>query len=92
MTMNSRRLIAETDLGSDVLIELPVRNGASFLDWTRGQDHFNHANRLLREALAQAGTGPGAGPSAGPAADADAIADAVVERLRAAALILRRAA
>lgn len=83
MTMNSRRLIAETDLGRDVLIELPVRNGASFLDWTRGQDHFNHANRLLREALAQNQTG-----LAGSAAPTS---DAVIERLRAAAYILRQA-
>jgi NTE family protein len=83
MTMNSRRLIAETDLGHDVLIELPVRNGASFLDWTRGQDHYLHANRLLSQALTQAEPGQTAG--------AAPTTDAVVERLRAAASILRQA-
>ena len=83
MTMNSRRLIAETDLGRDVLIELPVRNGASFLDWTRGQDHYQLANRLLSDALAQSAPDPAKG--AAPATDA------VIERLRAAAAILRQA-
>jgi len=81
MTMNSRRLIAETDFGRDVLIELPVRNGASFLDWTRGQDHFHHAHRLLAEALAGADRAPPIPQATG---------DRDIERLRAAAGLLRR--
>jgi NTE family protein len=84
MTMNSRRLIAETDLSPDVLIELPVRKGASFLDWTRSHDHFHHANRLLRDALAQAEPNPADGTAP--------TSDAVIERLRAAASILGQAA
>ena len=54
MTMNSRRLITETDFGDDVLIELPIAKRASFLDWKRGQDHFDLAHRMLGRALAGA--------------------------------------
>ncbi len=51
MTMNSRRLIEQTEWGDDILIELPVVPGASFLDWTRGQAHYNAAHQALATAI-----------------------------------------
>jgi NTE family protein len=79
MTMNSRRRIAEIDFGRDVLIELPVQDGASFLDWTRGQAHFDQAHRALGAALAEE-----------PASADGTGEDLAMIRVRAAAGILRQ--
>ena len=83
MTMNSRRLMAETDFGRDVLFELPIRSGASFLDWNRGQDHFDTAHQALARALALAADPPAATEAAPPR-------DPQIERLRLAAGLLQQ--
>jgi len=79
MTMNSRRRVAETDFGEDVLLDLPVAAKANFLDWNRGGDHYACAHRSLSEALAEARGAGGASTGHG----------AAIEIVRRAADLLR---
>ncbi len=51
MAMNSRRRLAGLDHGSDVLIALPIKPRASFLDWSEGQAHFDLAYQKMTQAL-----------------------------------------
>ena len=53
MAMNSRRRLAGLDRGSDVVIALPIKPRASFLDWREGQAHFDLAYRHMAQALAK---------------------------------------
>lgn len=79
MTMNSRRLIARTDFGNDVLLELPVAAGANFLDWRQGRAHFALAHDTLASALSRAAADHSAPQGADP----------LIERVRAAAALIR---
>lgn len=79
MTMNSRRRIAETDFGADILLDLPVDPKANFLDWRRGGAHYATAHRELAAALARARATEA--PDEGP--------DGAVEMVRRAAGLLR---
>ena len=81
MTMNSRRLITQTDFGDDVLIDLPIVNRASFLYSKRGHDHYDHAHRMPGKALAAA-------DSAHDVASTGTQGDPAIARLHAAADLL----
>lgn len=90
MTMNSRRLIEQTEWGDDILVELPVVPGASFLDWTRAQAHYNAAHNALATALDYArqqrdGAAPAGDDQSGEQGDL------VLSDMRAAASFLQSA-
>lgn len=52
MTVNSRKRVAEIDMGQDVLMSLPIKRGSSFMDWQAGPEHFSHSYQLFSDALA----------------------------------------
>lgn len=51
MVVNSRKLLEQTDIGNDILINIPTLRGMSFLDWARGRELFNAAYGQASEAL-----------------------------------------
>jgi len=55
MVVNARRLLDETPMGDDILLQLKVLPGMSFLDWRQGRELFDAAHDQMVEALDQAG-------------------------------------
>ena len=51
MVITSRRLIDETDMGDDVLLEMPTLPKMSFLNWKRGREQFDIAYAAVSELL-----------------------------------------
>ncbi|MEL7093203.1 MAG: patatin-like phospholipase family protein [Pseudomonadota bacterium] len=56
MVVNARRLLNEIDVGDDVLLNLQVLPGMSFMDWKRGRALFDAAHAQMEGALARAGS------------------------------------
>ena len=54
MVVNARKLISETDIGDDALMNMPTLKGMSFLDWKPGKRLFEAAYTATAEALAAA--------------------------------------
>jgi len=59
MVVNARRLLTEIDIGDDVLLNLSVLKGMSFMDWRMGRDLFHAAHTQMELAM---GRVPGASP------------------------------
>ena len=53
MVVNSRNLLAKTDFGSDVLLNVTIQKKVSFVDWTKGQQLFDAAYAQMNAALKQ---------------------------------------
>ena len=51
MVITARRLLSETDLQNDVLLEIPTLSKMGFLEWKRGREQFDAAYCAMAEAL-----------------------------------------
>lgn len=54
MVVNARRLLNEIEVGEDVLLNLSVLPGMSFMDWKRGRELFGVAYEQMEQALMRA--------------------------------------
>ncbi|WP_415919703.1 patatin-like phospholipase family protein [Tateyamaria sp. SN6-1] len=61
MVVNARKLLTEIDIEDDVLLNLSVLKGMSFLDWKRGRELFNAAYQQMDMAMARADEVDGVG-------------------------------
>jgi NTE family protein len=55
MVITARRLIEATDMGDDVLLEIPTLPRMGFLEWKRGREQFNTAYEAMSRALSETG-------------------------------------
>lgn len=53
MVVNSRNLLANTDFGADILVNVAIQKRVSFVDWTKGQTLFDNAYAQMNAALSQ---------------------------------------
>lgn len=51
MVVNARKLLQQTDIGSDVLLNLSTLKGMSFMDWKRGRELFDFAYAQMSDAM-----------------------------------------
>ena len=58
MVVNARKLLSETDIGDDALMNMPTLRGMSFLDWKPGKRLFEAAYVATAQALTDAGPLP----------------------------------
>ncbi|MEX0365787.1 MAG: patatin-like phospholipase family protein, partial [Ruegeria sp.] len=56
MVVNARKLLATIDVGSDVLLNIAVLPGMSFMNWKRGRELFESAYGQMSVALNQTNT------------------------------------
>ena len=61
MVVNARKLLTEIDIEDDVLLNLSVLKGMSFLDWKRGRELFEAAYKQMDLAMARADEVDGVG-------------------------------
>ena len=54
MVVNARKLLTEIDIEDDVLLNLSVLEGMSFLDWRRGRELVDAAYKQMDMAMARA--------------------------------------
>ena len=76
MVVNARKLLASIDVGTDVLLNIAVLQGMSFMNWKRGRELYESAYAQMNIALTQT-----------QASDADRM-----EQLRAASVLVNAAA
>jgi len=69
MIVNSRRLLENTPMGEDILLQLPTLRRMGFLEWRKGRKLFQAAYDEMTRALENAGV-PGAGASEAQRLDA----------------------
>ncbi len=53
MVVNARKLLRQIDFGSDVLLNISVLQGMSFMSWKRGRELFDAAYAQMAGVLAQ---------------------------------------
>jgi len=53
MVVSARKLLLQTDIGTDVLLNIPPLRGMSFMDWARGRELYNTAYTQMSDALDQ---------------------------------------
>lgn len=51
MVVNARKLMRQTEMGEDVLLNLSTLRGMSFIDWKRGRELFDFAYTQMSEAI-----------------------------------------
>lgn len=61
MVVNARKLLQETEIGSDILLNISTLRGISFMDWARGRELFNAANDQISNAMKAVELAEGAG-------------------------------
>ena len=61
MVVNARKLLQETEIGSDILLNISTLRGMSFLDLARGRELFNAANDQISNAINAVELAEGAG-------------------------------
>ncbi|MEM9871271.1 MAG: patatin-like phospholipase family protein [Pseudomonadota bacterium] len=61
MRVNARKLLTEINVEDDVLLNLSVLKGMSFLDWKRGRELFDAAYQQMELAMARADEVDGTG-------------------------------
>ncbi|MEM6371214.1 MAG: cyclic nucleotide-binding and patatin-like phospholipase domain-containing protein [Pseudomonadota bacterium] len=58
MVVNARKLLRQTNVGDDVLLNISVLRGMSFMDWKRGRELYDTTYDQISEMLAQSPDGP----------------------------------
>lgn len=53
MVVGARRLLKQTDIGTDVLLNISPLRGMSFMDWTRGRELFKTSYAQMSKAMDQ---------------------------------------
>ncbi len=53
MVVNARKLLRQTEIGEDVLLNLSTLRGMSFMDWKRGRELFDFAYKQMSDAIDQ---------------------------------------
>ncbi|MEL6884394.1 MAG: patatin-like phospholipase family protein [Pseudomonadota bacterium] len=53
MVVNARRLLTQINVGEDVLLNLSLLRGMSFMDWKRGRELFDTAYAQMEAAMAE---------------------------------------
>jgi hypothetical protein len=61
MVVNARKLLQETEIGSDILLNISTLRGMSFMDLARGRELFNAANDQISNAMNSVELAEGAG-------------------------------
>lgn len=51
MVVSARKLLQQTDIGRDVLLNIPPLRGMSFMDWTRGRELFDASYAQMSQAM-----------------------------------------
>lgn len=51
MVITARRVLEETDMSGDVLLDIPTLPKMGFLEWKRGREQFNTAYQSMKQAL-----------------------------------------
>ncbi len=60
MVVNARKLLQQTEIGNDLLLNISTLRGMSFMDWARGRELFDAAYHQMSNAMDQVAEGDSA--------------------------------
>jgi len=53
MVITARRLLEATDMGDDILLDIPTLPKMGFLEWKRGREQFDAAYEAMNRSLSE---------------------------------------